>query len=51
MANEVIKIITETGKILSGTVLLFNIYDYSFNFLEVEDIPENHNITRLRDEY
>jgi sulfur-carrier protein adenylyltransferase/sulfurtransferase len=51
MANEVIKIITETGKILSGTVLLFNIYDYSFNFLEVADIPENHNIARLQDYY
>ncbi len=51
MANEVIKIITETGKVLSGRVLLFNIYDYSFNLLEVAGIPENHNITRLNDEY
>jgi len=51
MANEVIKIITETGKILSGKVLLFNIYNYSFNFLEVEAIPENYKITRLPDEY
>jgi sulfur-carrier protein adenylyltransferase/sulfurtransferase len=51
MANEVIKIITQTGTVLSGKVLLFNIYDYSFNFLEVAAIPENYNITRLPDEY
>lgn len=51
MANEVIKIITETGKLLSGIVLLFNLYDYSFNFLEVAAIPENHNITRLSNDY
>jgi sulfur-carrier protein adenylyltransferase/sulfurtransferase len=51
MANEVIKIITETGNILSGKVLTFNISDYSFNILEITNIPENHNITRLRDEY
>jgi len=44
MANEVIKIITKTGKILSGKVLLFNIYNYSFNSLEVAVIPENHKI-------
>ena len=51
MANEVIKIITETGNVLSGKVLIFNINDYSFNSLEVEVIPENHNITQLRNEY
>ena len=51
MANEVIKIITETGKVLSGKVLIFNIYDYAFNFMEILNIPENHNITTLRDEY
>jgi adenylyltransferase/sulfurtransferase len=51
MANEVIKIITETGKILSGTVLIFNIYDYSFNIMEIMNIPENHNITQLNDNY
>jgi molybdopterin/thiamine biosynthesis adenylyltransferase len=51
MANEVIKIITETGKVLSGKVLLFNIFDYSFNFLEVAAIPENYKITRLPDQY
>ena len=51
MANEVIKIITETGNVLSGKVLIFNIYDYAFNVLEITNIPENHNITRLQDDY
>jgi sulfur-carrier protein adenylyltransferase/sulfurtransferase len=51
MANEVIKIITETGKVLSGKVLIFNIYDYAFNIIEIMNIPENHNITKLDDNY
>jgi len=51
MANEVIKIITGSGNILSGRVLVFNIYDYSFNILEVENIPENHNIKTLSDDF
>ncbi len=51
MANEVIKIITETGNVLSGKVLIFNIYDYAFTVLEITNIPENHNITRLQDDY
>ncbi|HBZ21971.1 MAG TPA: adenylyltransferase [Bacteroidales bacterium] len=49
MANEVIKIITETGIVLSGKILIFNIYDYAFNILEITNIPENHNIIRLHD--
>ena len=51
MANEVIKIITESGNVLSGKMLIFNIYDYVFNILEIQNIPENHNITRLQDNY
>jgi molybdopterin/thiamine biosynthesis adenylyltransferase len=51
MANEVIKIITETGNVLSGKVLVFNIYDYLFNIIEIQNTPENHNITRLKDNY
>jgi adenylyltransferase/sulfurtransferase len=51
MANEVIKIITGSGNILSGKVLIFNIYDYSFNIMEIMNIPENHNITQLNDNY
>jgi adenylyltransferase/sulfurtransferase len=44
MANEVIKIITETGEILSGKVLLINILSNTFNTFTVTNIPENHNI-------
>jgi adenylyltransferase/sulfurtransferase len=50
MANEVIKIITGAGSILSGKVLIFNIFDYSFNIVEIENIPENHNIGKLKGE-
>lgn len=42
MANEVIKIITGSGSILSGKVLVFNIYDYEFKILEIINVPENH---------
>ncbi len=51
MANEVIKIITGLGDILSGKVLIFNIYNYSFNILRIKNIPENHRITRMRESY
>ena len=44
MANEVIKIITETGEILSGKVLLFNIQKNTFNTFIVKNVPEFHNI-------
>jgi adenylyltransferase/sulfurtransferase len=47
MANEVIKIITETGKILSGKVLLFNILNNTYNTFSVSNIPENHEIKNL----
>jgi adenylyltransferase/sulfurtransferase len=45
MANEVIKIITGSGKVLSGKVLLFNIAENSFRLISVKNIPGNHNIT------
>jgi adenylyltransferase/sulfurtransferase len=51
MANEVIKIITETGNVLSGKILIFNISDYSFNILEIMNVPEHHNIKTLSDDY
>ena len=50
MANEVIKIITETGEILSGKILIFNILNNSFNTFTVNNIPENHNIKELKEE-
>ncbi|HEY5469998.1 MAG TPA: HesA/MoeB/ThiF family protein [Bacteroidales bacterium] len=48
MANEVIKIITKTGDILSGKVLLINILDNTFNHFSVSNVPENHNIKTLK---
>jgi molybdopterin/thiamine biosynthesis adenylyltransferase len=47
MANEVIKIITTTGDILGGKILLINIYNNSFKTIAVNNIPENHNIKEL----
>jgi molybdopterin/thiamine biosynthesis adenylyltransferase len=47
MANEVIKIITGTGEILSGKVLLFNIQKNTLNTFTVNNVPENHNIKSL----
>ncbi len=51
MANEVIKVITGAGNVLSGKVLVFNIYNYSFNIMEIINLPENHNIIQLKDNY
>jgi adenylyltransferase/sulfurtransferase len=48
MANEVIKIITGTGEILSGKVLLINILNNTFNTITVRNIPENHNFTEIK---
>jgi sulfur-carrier protein adenylyltransferase/sulfurtransferase len=47
MANEVIKIITDTGNILSGKVLLINVFNNVFKTLSLTSIPENHNIKDL----
>jgi adenylyltransferase/sulfurtransferase len=47
LANEVIKIITETGDILCGKVLLINIFYNTFNIISITNIPENHNIKSL----
>jgi sulfur-carrier protein adenylyltransferase/sulfurtransferase len=47
LANEVIKVITETGDILSGKILLINILTNTFNTFSVANIPENHNIKSL----
>lgn len=47
MANEAIKIITETGEVLSGKVLLFNILNNSFHIIHLYNNPINHNIKVL----
>jgi molybdopterin/thiamine biosynthesis adenylyltransferase len=51
MANEVIKIITESGDILAGKILMFNIFNNTFNIVKIKNIPENHNISHLMDHY
>lgn len=43
MANEVIKIITGSGEVLSGKVLFFNILNNSFRTVRLNNIPENHD--------
>jgi adenylyltransferase/sulfurtransferase len=48
MANEVIKIVTEAGEILSGKVLLINIFSNTFRTFTVNNVPENHNIRSLK---
>jgi sulfur-carrier protein adenylyltransferase/sulfurtransferase len=48
MASEVIKILSETGDILSGKVLLMNIFHNTFNIFTVNNVPENHNIKDLK---
>lgn len=48
MANEVIKIITGTGEILSGKILLINILKNTFKIFNVTNVPENHNIKELK---
>jgi adenylyltransferase/sulfurtransferase len=47
IANEVIKIITETGDVLCGKVLLINIFNNTFSTFSLNNIPENHNIKSL----
>ena len=47
MANEVMKIITGSGHILSGKILLFNIFTNTFNIFNINNIPENHNISEI----
>jgi len=45
MANEAIKIITGTGDVLSGKVLIFNILNNSFRTFVIKSNPENQKIT------
>jgi sulfur-carrier protein adenylyltransferase/sulfurtransferase len=48
MANEVIKIITQSGEVLSGKILLINIFSNVFNTISVNNIQDNHNIKELK---
>ncbi len=47
MANEVIKIITGSGTVLSGKILLINIFNNTFNTFTIKNKPENHTIRSL----
>jgi len=47
MANEVIKIITGTGDVLSGKILVFNILTNLFRIINITDRPENHIIDTI----
>lgn len=44
MANEAIKIITGTGEVLSGKILVFNILTNLFRIISILNKPENHII-------
>jgi adenylyltransferase/sulfurtransferase len=46
MANEVIKMITGTGEVLSGKVLVFNIMSNSFRTIGIKGNPENRKINK-----
>jgi molybdopterin/thiamine biosynthesis adenylyltransferase len=48
MANEVIKMITGTGAVLSGKMLIFNIMENCFRIVTFKNIPENHNIKEFK---
>jgi molybdopterin/thiamine biosynthesis adenylyltransferase len=47
MANEVIKIITGSGDVLSGKILLLNIFNNTFKTFTINNIPENHIIKEI----
>jgi len=49
MANEVIKIITGAGDVLSGKVVVFNILQNSFYSVTVMNNPDNHIINKIGD--
>jgi molybdopterin/thiamine biosynthesis adenylyltransferase/rhodanese-related sulfurtransferase len=48
-ANEVIKIITGAGAVLSGKLLMFDALSMSFNTISFNVIPENREIKELID--
>jgi molybdopterin/thiamine biosynthesis adenylyltransferase len=50
MTNEVIKIITGVGSVLSGKLLIFNMLENNFRLVSFKNIPENHKITELKEE-
>jgi sulfur-carrier protein adenylyltransferase/sulfurtransferase len=51
MANEVIKIITGLGNVLSGKLLTFDLLLSRFQTFEYKSEPKNKEITKLSDNY
>jgi adenylyltransferase/sulfurtransferase len=51
MANEVIKIITGYGEVLSGKILIFNIMNNRFEIFKITANPENQMLTKLHENY
>ncbi len=48
MANEVIKMITGTGKVMAGKILLIDVFNNTFHTFTVNNNPENHKIRSLK---
>ncbi len=51
MANEVLKIITGYGEVLSGKILIFDLLNYRSGIFRIKGNPENQKLTRLPDNY
>ncbi|MES2703964.1 MAG: HesA/MoeB/ThiF family protein [Bacteroidota bacterium] len=47
-ANEVMKIITQTGEVISGKLLTMNTLDINVSFFSFKAIPENKRVIDLR---
>jgi adenylyltransferase/sulfurtransferase len=51
MANEVIKVITGIGEVLSGKLLTFDLLLSTFKTFEYKLVPKNRQITKLSSDY
>jgi len=47
MANEVIKVITGSGEVITNKILFINVFNNTFRTFNLKNIPENHNIKDL----
>ncbi|HKK41789.1 MAG TPA: hypothetical protein VJ963_05215, partial [Bacteroidales bacterium] len=47
MANEVIKMITGTGNVIAGKILLIDVFNNTFHTFTVNNNPGNHRIKSL----
>ena len=51
MANEVLKIVTGTGVVLSGKILIFNISGNNYRTIKISKNPENFDKTAIRNRF